>query len=278
MTETQVKFVSRNPGSKGHSGALFYLENELAKYAGNVETQSFKYAGYNCEVLSLTNVIAQFNPASKKRIMLCAHWDTRPRAEHAKDIHKRNFPITGANDGASGCGVLLELARLLKLYRVDYGIDLVFFDGEDYGKENDLNGFCLGSKHYSANVQPGKVHALGVLLDLVGDKEDRFPMEGYSVRFAPDIVDMIWGIAIDQNSPAFIPEKEPAIYDDHVPLQEAGITNVDIIDSGLVGGHNENQRKNYRHSEFDNMQNIGKDTIRRVGNVLANLIYSIHFN
>ncbi len=276
--KAQVDFGPRNPNSKGHNEELFYLRNELAKYADTVETQPFSYNGYNGEILALTNVIAKFNPQAKERIMLCAHWDTRPRAEHARDIKKRNMPILGANDGASGCGVLLELARLLKSHKVSYGVDIVFFDGEDYGKETDLNGFCIGSKHFANQITPGKIPAFAVLLDLVGDKEARFPVEGYSMQFAPDIVNMIWGIALDKNYSAFTREKGPAIYDDHVPLQAVGITTVDIIDSDLVGAHSENQRRNYWHSEFDNMSNIGKGTLRQVGDVLTYLIYSIHFN
>ncbi len=276
--EEQVKFGPRNPGSKGHTEALFYLKNELAKYAGDIQTQSFSYTGYNGEILQMTNIIARFNPGAEKRIMLCAHWDTRPRAEHAKDINKRNMPILGANDGASGCGILLEVARLLKSHKINYGIDIVFFDGEDYGKESDLNGFCIGAKHYADNITPGKIPVFAILLDLVGDKEARFPMEGYSVQYAPDVVNLIWGIASDLDCQVFEQEKGPAIYDDHVPLQAVGITTADIIDSGLVGAHNENPRRNYWHSEFDNMSNIGKNTLAQVGNVLTNLIYSIHFN
>lgn len=278
QVEAQVKFGPRNPGSRGHDEALYYISNELKKYADDVKLQSFNYPGYNGEQLALTNIIAKFNPDKKDRILFCAHWDTRPRAEHAKDTTKRNQPILGANDGASGCGVLLELARLLKNNKVNYGIDLVLFDGEDYGKESDLNNFCLGSKYYSAKIQFDKMPAFAVLLDLVGDKEAQFPQEAYSMQYAPDVVNMIWEIAQLQNSNVFLQEEGNGIYDDHVPLEQAGIKAIDIIDSDLVGAHNKEARRNYWHSEFDNMSNISKETLGQLGKVITYLIYSIQFN
>ena len=124
QTKAQVDFGPRNPGSSGHALALSYLQNELNRYADEVILQSFSYAGYN-EELNLTNIIARYNPDNKNRIMICAHWDTRPRSEHTKDSTKRSLPILGANDGASGCGVILELARIINTKKLNVGVDLV---------------------------------------------------------------------------------------------------------------------------------------------------------
>jgi hypothetical protein len=276
--EAQVNFGPRNPGSKGHSETLNYFIGQFRKYADEVQFQSFSYPGYNGTSLQLTNVIAKFNPAAKHRIIFCAHWDTRPRAEHAKDKSKRNEPILGANDGASGCGMLLEIARLLKNKKVNYGIDLVLFDGEDYGKENDLDNFCLGAKYFAANYKIENPPAFCVLLDLVGDKDAVFPKEVNSEKYAPEVVQMIWGIATRLNSNVFSQAEGGAIYDDHIPLNQAGLITVDIIDSELVGADTGVERRNYWHSEFDDMRNIGKGTLQQLGDVLTYLIYSLKFN
>ncbi len=278
QVEAQVKFGPRNPNSAGHAECLAYLENHLKPYADTLVLQPFTYPGYDGETLQLTNLVAKFNPNAKNRIIFCAHWDTRPRAEHAKIPADTNKPILGANDGASGVGVLLEFARLLKQHKVNYGIDLVFFDGEDYGKENDLNNFCLGSKYFAANYKLNEAPAFSVLLDMVGDKQAVFPQEPYSLQYAPDVVNMIWSIAAQLNATDFSDRQSEAIYDDHIPLNQAGLSTIDIIDSGLIGDRSPIKRRNYWHSEHDTMENISKETLQQVGNVLTYLIYSIQFN
>jgi hypothetical protein len=276
--EAQVKFGPRDPGSKGHQAALNYFQKELKKYTIYVDLQNFNYSGYESTTLQLTNIIARFNPDKKNRIIFYAHWDTRPRAEHATKLNLKDKPILGANDGASGCGVLLELARILKGNKINFGIDLVFLDGEDYGKEHDLNNFCLGSKYFAANYPADKMPAFGVLLDLVGDKQAVFEREGSSDKFAPGVVSLIWNIAQQQNDSIFSQEGGPEIYDDHIPLNNAGLITADIIDADLVGADTPVKRRNYWHSENDTMENISKNTLQQLGNVLTYLIYSLKFN
>jgi glutaminyl-peptide cyclotransferase len=278
QVDAQVKFGPRDPGSKGHQQTLKYIENILKKYTNNVEFQNFTYPGYDSTTLQLTNIIAKFNPEKKNRIMFFAHWDTRPRAEHATKPALKDKPILGANDGASGCGVLLELARILKDNKIDYGIDLVFLDGEDYGKEHDLNNFCLGAKYFAAHYPTDKLPAFGVLLDLVGDKQAVFEREGSSDKFAPGVVSLIWGVAQQLNTTVFSQEGGSEIYDDHIPLNQAGLITADIIDADLVGADTPVKRRNYWHSENDNMENISKDTLQQLGDVLTYLIYSLKFN
>ena len=166
----QIKFGPRNPNSIAHDAALNYLANTLGKFTQSVTKQSFTYTGYNGEELKLTNIIAKFNPNIKNRIMICAHWDSRPRSEHAKDPAKKKQPVLGANDGASGVAVILELARLLSENKIDYGVDLVLLDGEDYGKESDLSNFSLGSKYYASKMINNTFPAFAVLLYMVRDK------------------------------------------------------------------------------------------------------------
>jgi glutaminyl-peptide cyclotransferase len=274
--EKQVSFGPRNPGSAGHKLALNYLKNELTKYADGVKLQNFSYPGYN-ETLDLSNIIAEFNPNAKNRIMLAAHWDTRPRAEESKDTSKQSLPILGANDGGSGVGVLLELARVLKEKKIDYGIDIVLLDGEDYGKKSDLGNYCLGAKYFAANLGDYKP-AFGILLDMVGDKEASFPKEGQSINYAPDIVNMIWGMANQIGAGTFSNADYPEIYDDHVALNQGGIRTVDIIDIELIGADTPDPRRNYWHTNNDTMENISAETLQQVGDVLVNIIYSLKFN
>lgn len=278
MVEAQVALGPRNPGSEAHRKAKLFFENELKKYADEVVLQNFTYTGYENTKLDLTNIIAKFNPKSENRIFICAHWDSRPRSDQDKKESNKNLPILGANDGGSGVGVILELARLLKQHKVEYGIDLILFDGEDYGVESDLSNYCLGSKYFAANIPQNYKPVFGILLDLVGDKEAYFKKEGNSLQVMPDVVNMIWNIAEKQNAGAFINAEGHAIFDDHVPLNQAGIPTIDIIDADLIGADTGNERRNYWHTQNDNMDNIGKETLQQVGNVLTNLIYSLKIN
>ncbi len=277
LIEKQLKFGPRNPNSSGRTAAKYFLVQEFKKYADEVIEQDFSYTGYEGEVLSLKNIIARFNPTAKERIFISAHWDCRPRAEHDKDINKQTLPIPGANDGASGTAIILELSRLLYQNKINYGIDLILFDGEDYGKENDLNNFCLGSKYFAGNHIENFEPQFGILLDLVGDKEATFYKEGYSTNYAKDVVDLVWGIAAKINADRFSNFTGHAIYDDHIPLNQAGIKTIDIIDAELVGANTQNERRNYWHTQKDNISNIGLETLQQVGNVLTQLIYSLSF-
>jgi len=274
----QIKFGPRNPNSIAHSAALNYLFSSLSKYTQYVSKQPFTYTGYNGEVLELTNLIAKFNPQNKNRIMICAHWDSRPRSEHAKDPTKQKLPILGANDGASGVAVILELARILSENKIDYGVDLVLFDGEDYGMESDLANFSLGSKYYSSKLINDIFPTFAVLLDMVGDKDAIFKIEKNSKDYAPDLVDLFWNKAAQIGADKFTTKISLPIYDDHIPLNQAGLRTIDIIDSDLIGADSPTERRNYWHSDKDTIENIGVETLQQVGDVVTNVIYSIKFN
>ena len=274
----QIKFGPRNPNSMAHAAALNYLTNTLSKFTQTVIKQPFTYTGYNGEKLKLTNIIAKFNPKDKNRILICAHWDSRPRSEHAKDPAKRKLPVLGANDGASGVGVILELAEILSKNKINYGIDLVLFDGEDYGLESDLSNFSLGSKYYSSKMVNDTYPAFAVLLDMVGDKDARFPIERNSKDYAPDIVNMFWNKAAQIGATKFTFNTSASIYDDHIPLNQAGLRTIDIIDSDLIGADTPVERRNYWHTDKDTIDNIGVETLQQVGDVLTNIIYSLKFN
>ncbi|NLT50907.1 MAG: M28 family peptidase [Ignavibacteria bacterium] len=274
----QVEFGPRNPNSKGHKAALEYLSKELAQYTDTLILQAFTYTGYNDEKLFLTNIIGKINPQASNRILLCAHWDTRPMADQDPDPAKRDLPILGANDGGSGVAVLLETAKILKEKKPLFGVDIILFDGEDYGKASDISNFCIGSKYFAAKKSRDYNPEIGILLDLIGDKEAKLFKEANSTAINKRLVDEIWKIAARKGYKKFIDQTGSAIYDDHIPLSEAGIMTINIIDSELVGGHASDLRRNYWHTHKDTPDNLSAETLGEVGTVLINLIYSIQFN
>lgn len=272
----QVAFGPRNPNSPGAKKALAFFVEELKKYADNVQTQEFTHEGYNGEKLNLTNVIASFNPNAGTRVLLCAHWDTRPRAEHDPDSKKHSEPILGANDGGSGVGVLLELARIFKENPPPIGVDIVLFDGEDYGDSrlDQTKQYFLGARYFSSNLPPDYKPAFGILLDLVGDIDAEFAQEANSLRYAAGVVNLVWKSAAEIGARRFAHRPGEAIQDDHLMLNEiAGIPTIDIIDIPLVGGDPNSPRRQYWHTHKDNMSNIGGETLEEVGRVLVYTLY-----
>ncbi|MCK6604043.1 MAG: M28 family peptidase [Ignavibacteriaceae bacterium] len=277
LIRRQVDFGPRVPGSEAHRAARQYFVQFLREVTDTVIEQNFTYNGYDGEVLSLTNIISKINPDSAKRILLCAHWDTRPRSDMEKDSVLAKKPIMGANDGASGVGVLLEVARVLSVNNPGYGVDIVLFDGEDYAKNDDFVMFCLGSKYFAANTDVKSRYIFGVLLDLVGDKEAVFKKEGTSLNFAPEVVDLFWSTSGRLGLKRFSNERGKEIYDDHVPLNQAGLKTINIIDADLVGHQVTDERRKYWHTNNDTMENIGIETLDEVGRLLLNVIYSIRW-
>ncbi|NGP87931.1 M28 family peptidase [Fodinibius halophilus] len=273
--EEQVALGPRNPGSEGHRKTKAFLLNTLRDFSSErtVFPQNFTAKGYQGEELKLTNIIAAFNTQSSDRIMLCAHWDTRPRADKA-DKNKQE-PILGADDGGSGVGVLLELARLFKENPPPIGVDIVLFDGEDYGKEGDLDNYFLGSRYWAQNPPvKGYSPRFGILLDMVGGKGAQFPKEQYSMHFAPALVNELWSIADQKNhGQLFLDKKGNAISDDHLIInRDLQIPTIDIIRHEVT--ENGAEFAPYWHTHDDNMDIIDKNTLKAVGEVLTELIYN----
>lgn len=275
--QKQLSFGPRNPNSQGHSKAKDFFINELKRFADTVYVQNFIYPGYDGERLNLSNIIASFNRQNKYRILLCAHWDTRPRSDKDENPANHAKPILGANDGASGVAVLLTVANILKENEPEVGIDIVLFDGEDYGKEGDLMNYSIGAKYFIQNKPDYIKPQFAILLDMVGDREAQFKREPNSMKFAPDIVDLVWGLANKLNLKTFSNEISNPIYDDHIPLGEMGIKIINIIDSELIGADSPNPRRNYWHTQKDTIENISKETLREVGQLITHLIYTINF-
>ncbi len=266
----QTNFGPRNPGSAGHRNCLNYLQSELQSAAEAVNTQSFTVSGYQKETLKLTNVIASFNVKATTRILLLSHWDTRPRADNESDPKKRDQMILGANDGASGVAVLLEIAHNLKLKAPGVGVDILLVDGEDYGKEGDTQYYLLGAKYFAKHLPPGFVPAFGILLDMIGDKQLEIPKDRYSVEFAPDIVDLVWSTANELRISQFSGNLARGwTTDDHLPLNEAGIKTIDLIDFEYPDASNR-----YWHSVQDTPDKCSAESLEAVGTVLMHVIYN----
>ena len=275
FVEEQVALGTRQPGSEGHKKAKEYFLEKLRNYASerSVYPQNFTVEGYEGDSLDLTNVIASFNTQSSDRIMLCAHWDTRPRAD--QDPENPEKPILGADDGGSGVGVLLELARLFNNNPPPIGVDIVLFDGEDYGRKGDLENYFLGSRYWTKN-QPVKGYAprFSILLDMVGGQGAQFPKEANSMQFAPALVNEVWSIA-DQKGYGnlFLDVKGNAISDDHIVVnRNLGIPIINIIRHQV--GTNGAQFAPYWHTQQDNMDIISRETLAGVGRVVTELIYN----
>ncbi len=273
--EHQLSFGPRNPGSEGHRRTRGWLIDKLSDYAGSggVFAQDFQRV-VRGDTLQLSNIIASFNTGSSDRIMLCAHWDTRPRAE--RDSLNPGAPIPGADDGGSGTAVLLELARIFRDRPPPVGVDIVLFDGEDYGREGNLENYFLGSRYWSANPPvEGYQPRFGILLDMVGGEEARFPREGYSRQFAPSLVNGLWDIAAEMGyGELFVPVEGARVSDDHVIVNRVrDIPIIDIIHY-RNGEDGEVEFPPYWHTQRDNLEIIDRQTLRAVGEVLSELIYN----
>jgi len=263
----QTNFGPRNPNSIGHTECLAFLQGEFLRYADSVQLQTFDITGYNNVMLHLTNVIAHFNIKSQRRILLSAHWDTRPRADHEKGgpVDK---PILGANDGASGVAVLLEIARNLKNSPPPIGVDIILWDGEDYGREGDLNNYFLGSKYWAATKPYSYQPLFAVNLDMVGDKQLTLPKEGFSVQYAPDVVNLVWNTAAELGVSQFVDRVGDEVYDDHLQLDNIGIKAIDIIDFAYPDATNK-----YWHTLEDTPDKCSPESLAAVGKVLLQVIY-----
>tara|TARA_R110000868_G_scaffold304437_19_gene565349 strand:+ start:4486 stop:5457 length:972 start_codon:yes stop_codon:yes gene_type:complete len=275
--QAQVDFGPRVPNTYGHVETRKYLETKFKDYAGtgSVFSQEFQKSGYSGDPLKMANIIAAFNTSAADRIMLSAHWDTRPRAD--EDTVRTADYILGADDGGSGVGILLELARVFSENPPPIGVDIVLFDGEDYGTQGDLANYFLGSKHWSLNPPvPGYSPRFGILLDMVGAENAEFPKESYSMTYAPNLVNELWEIAGQKGyDNYFINEKGVAIQDDHKIVNEnTDIPFIDIIHHYNSPEGGESVFPSHWHTHQDDMPIISKETLQAVGDVLLELIFN----
>ncbi len=279
----QCDFGVRYPGSDGHYECAKYLERELRRHGATVSIQQGQMPDYAGKEQAIYNIIGSFNPEKKNRILLCAHWDSRPWADEEEDYDLRRTPIIGANDGASGVGVLLEIARQLGLAQTTKGVDIVFFDAEDMGTPSFYTGkerehtWCLGSQLWAKEQktkdkgQKTKAYQYGILLDMVGAPDAFFPKEYFSLQYARNYVEMLWQTAAELGyTHLFRQDVSYPITDDHYYVNTiAGIPCVDIIH------YNPNTPTGFApwwHTLADDMQNISPATLEGVGKVVLTTI------
>ena len=266
----QCDFGPRNPGSVGHQKALDYFLNVLTTLADTVSTQSFiEIMPRSKQKVEMHNIIAQFNPKAKKQIMISAHWDTRPWGDRSLSIMRKDQPILGANDGASGVAILLELAKVLHDNPQKIGVNLVLFDAEDFGSSGDSWSYCKGSQYFAKNL-PITLPEYAINLDMVGDANLEIYIERISYKQNPSLVLDLWGLAEELKLSGFKKMAYHSIFDDHVPLYElAGIPAVDIIDFDYP-----DEKTNYHHTYNDIVENCSPESLRQVGTLMVHHIYN----
>lgn len=259
----QLDFGPRVPNTAAHAAAASWLASELEKRGATVSVQQADLKAFDGTILKAKNIFAQFNPSSDERILLLAHWDCRPWADEDADVTKHTQPVDGANDGASGVGVLLEIARQLQVQAPAKGVDILLVDAEDWGTDGDEDSWALGAKHFAQNpVIKGYAPKEAILLDMVGGTGARFPKEYFSEMSAPGLNAGLWSIAREIGyGNYFINSVGSAVTDDHIPMIEAGIPTVDIIEFDReASGFNPRW-----HTSADNLDGISAETLQAVG-------------
>lgn len=266
--ERQVAFGPRVPGTEAHRRAGEWLAAELRRHGAEVILQKTDLTAFDGTRLPAVNIFGRFNPEASQRILLLAHWDCRPWADKDPDPTRRKEPVDGANDGASGVGVLLEIARQLGVSDSGKGVDILFVDAEDWGTDNNENSWALGTRYFVENppVDDYRPHE-AILLDMVGGEGARFCREYFSQQTAPALNDAIWrtGSALGYNS-LFINRMGGAVTDDHIQLIEHGIPAIDIIEFNPDAESGFNPRW---HTTSDNMEGIDRATLKAVGETVA---------
>jgi len=261
LLQKQCRFGPRVPGTKAHQECGEFLFSYLHNLSSSTGKQPFTVDSAN-NPIEMLNIIASFDLMRQSRILLCAHWDSRPRADKENDPARRKEPISGANDGASGVAVLLEMARLISNNPPESGVTIALFDGEDWGEEDRLDDYFLGSKYFAARLKP-PLPDYAILLDMIGDKNLEIYMEQNSYAANPSLVEAIWSRAASLGLKAFVPEVKYQVWDDHLPLIRAGIPSVDIIDLDYP----------YWHTLGDSPDKCSPESLKQVGDLLVSILY-----
>lgn len=275
----QCSFGPRVPGTAAHQACLDWMVS-FFKHTGadTVIVQNGEKTLYDGTKKPVRNVIAVYGQSNENRIMLCSHWDSRPFADQESDSSLHHEAIDGADDGASGVGVLMEIARIVSANQPSSGVDIVLFDLEDWGapeweSQGSDNGWCLGSEYWAKHTHfPGYKAQYGILLDMVGGAETRFYREYYSETNVKWLNDKVWSAANSAGlSNRFIDKTGGAITDDHIPVMRyAGIPCIDIVAYNPEGDAGFPE---YWHTHRDNMDNISKATLADVGKLILTLLY-----
>lgn len=277
--QSQVKFGPRIPNSNAQVQCAEYLSNKLKSFGAQVIIQNSTVQAYDGTKLRNINIIGSYNLNAQRRVLLLSHWDSRPWADYDPDIKNRKKPVMGANDGASGVGVLLEMARLFSTQKPSIGVDILFVDTEDYGAPAEFRGsnseqtWCLGTQYWAKNPHiAGYTANYGILLDMVGGKQATFYREQISDQFASDIVSKVWSMAQSLGfNQYFINKPGGIVTDDHVFVNE--LTGIPCIDIIQYNPESNRGFADYWHTINDTMENVDKSTLQAVGTTLTHVIY-----
>ena len=276
---SQCDFGPRVPGTDAQKACAKWLQNELLRHGATVKLQEGEMTAYNGAKLPVINIVGSFNPDAKMRVLLMSHWDSRPFADNDPDPAKRKQPVMGANDGASGVGILLELARLCNEKLPQVGIDIFLTDAEDYGAPDDWKGthdekwWALGTQMWCKQAAKDGYRAqYGILLDMVGSANATFYREYYSERYASSFVNEIWQAAARLGyGDLFINQGGGGVTDDHVFVNRMlQIPCIDIIDTRT---DTDGTFCPEWHTTHDTMDNISRETLGKVGRVLVSLLW-----
>jgi glutaminyl-peptide cyclotransferase len=261
---TQVEFGPRIPGSEGWRRTGDWLIQMLRERADTVIEQRWVHRLADGGTIPQLNILARFRPEMTERVLYIGHWDTRPFADAADTPEERQLPVPGANDNASGVGLLLALADVLKNTQPAYGVDILLVDGEDYGNFDTMTDVLIGSTYFAANPpEPGYRPLFGVVWDMIGDRDLRIQQELHSVQGAPEVVARVWNLAADRGlSHIFVPEPGIAITDDHLPMLQVGWRVIDVIDIDYA----------HHHKPSDTIDKISAASLQMVGDVATALV------
>jgi glutaminyl-peptide cyclotransferase len=261
---TQLDFGPRVPGTEGHRRAGDWIAEQMRLRADTVIEQRFSHVTAAGDTLPMRNVLARIKPEAMQRVLYVAHWDTRPVSDQASNPADRALPVPGANDGASGVALLMAVADVLKMTPPTWGVDLLFVDGEDYGDFTAGRDVLIGSKYFAQHLPAPDYRPLfGVVWDMIGDANLGIYQEGHSVRRAPEIVSRVWQTAADLGySRVFVPRVGESITDDHLPLLDAGLRVIDVIDIEFSA----------HHTPFDTIDKVSERSLQIVGDVAVRLL------
>ncbi len=293
FVKKQVDFGPRVPNLSSHTVCAQWLEATMKSYGANVMVQNAFVNNREGMRIEIKNIISQFQPEKKERVLLFAHWDTRPVGDKDKNPILQNKPIDGANDGGSGVGVLLEIARQLQKTPTSVGIDIIFFDGEDNGMPDGLeeqgveeilnadfaSSWCLGSQYWSFNKHDKNYNPrFGICVDMVGAADATFYPEGTSTQAAGDVVSLVWGTAAKLGYSSYFPTEEMnGVIDDHFFLNRSGLRCIDIIDTRpqpAAMGLGTYFFGSYHHTHKDNIEIIDPNTLKAVGQTVMQVVYN----
>ena len=278
--QEQCDFGPRTMNSTAHDKCEKWIIQKFEQYGCKVRTQKATLNGYDGTPLRSTNIIASYNPEATTRIMFCAHWDCRPWADNDPDSTNWHKPIIAANDAASGVGVMIELARILKGSGLELGVDFICFDAEDYGTPQWFEGedpgdtWALGAQYFANNLPEGYAPRYGILLDMVGGVGAKFYREGMSMQYAPAIVKKVWNAARQVGYGSYFPKDDGGmITDDHIPVNQTA--NIPCID--VIPYYPDCAQSSFGptwHTIADNMDNIDKNTLKAVGQTMVQVLFT----